>query len=100
MDLNQVRSTIIKMFKLENLSPEEQDTVIQNIMARALENALMPILDGMSEADQEAYVTLTERDPAPDANEIIAFISAKAPNFEAELMEKLGEIYEVSQAME
>lgn len=83
MDIQQaqgaLRATIIEIFDIDKLAPEEQEKMITKIGGLVFQAVLMRILPTMSEEDQSQYEALI--DNKAGADELLEFLMNKVPNF-------------------
>lgn len=82
-----ITKDITKEFGLDTMSESDQQQALQNVGQVVIQSAVLRVLNDMSEEDTAQFEAFLENDPSPE--ELIAFLTAKAPQFESILQEEV-----------
>lgn len=81
-----MRDTLIKTYHLESLSEEKQNEMIESIGSLIFQGVLLRVAPQMSEDQQNKLEAMLESQATPD--ELMGFMSAEIPDFEAIVKEE------------
>ncbi len=76
-NFDRMRQHIIQQFRLEALSPEEQDEVFSWLRGKVLDRINRTLSDMLGEADAEAHSRIAQAEGADAARD---FLEARIPN--------------------
>ena len=82
----EINDMIIKIFRIENASPEKQKEVVETSGKVIYQAVVTRALDEMKEEDLDEFEKITDSDPTPE--KIFAFFREKIPNFDKILEEE------------
>lgn len=78
--MNPIQQNIIGVLELDKLSPEERGETLVRVGALIYQNVLMRVMEMITEADQDEFEKLLDKNARPD--EIFIFLKNKVPDFE------------------
>lgn len=87
-DQTQVQKTIIDELGLSSLPQEKQEELLVKMTEVVLKRIFVETMEKLSEADQEAYSQMIDRNATPE--EVEKFLIEKIPNYD-ELVKKVVE---------